>query len=172
MSDDLLERIDSLIDDQLEAGEPERGYNYGDPQFPRCWHCGRHWHGLPVTQKIAEMYSWGTYEEEYRVAGDDSPVLCPGSEFIGPMRSAGMSPMSLKRIRSHTVHTTPVGNLWVDFTVVTELHALWILDHWDQFLADPFPVPKAPGYDFTGYSVGDNSYPTSEYLRRTLGRTR
>ena len=32
---DLLSRIDELIDEQLEAGEPEVGYSFGDPQFPR-----------------------------------------------------------------------------------------------------------------------------------------
>jgi hypothetical protein len=39
-----------------------------------------------VTERIAEMYSAGQFDESYRVDEDDSRVLCEGSEFIGPAR--------------------------------------------------------------------------------------
>jgi hypothetical protein len=82
---DIIADIDALIDDQLDAGEPRTGYDYGDPKFPKCWHCGRAWHGLPVTERIAQMYDSGLFDEDYRASADDSRVLCHGSEFIGPM---------------------------------------------------------------------------------------
>ena len=71
---DIIDRIDELVDEQLAAGEPETGYDYGDPQYPRCPHCGRHWHGLPITQRIADMYRWRQYDPDYVYAEDDSPL--------------------------------------------------------------------------------------------------
>lgn len=87
MSDttDIIDRIDELVDDQLAGGEPRQGYDYGDPNFPQCWRCGRHWHGLKITERIALMYAIGRYDETYSAAEDDSPVVCPGSDFIGPI---------------------------------------------------------------------------------------
>lgn len=85
MSDDILDRIDAVVDEQMAGGEPRGGYDHGDPHYPRCHHCGRHWHGLPITERIAAMYAAGRFDEDYRSADDDSRVLCQGSEFIGPM---------------------------------------------------------------------------------------
>lgn len=82
---DIIDQIDLLIDEQLATGEPVRGFDFGDPQYPKCWHCGRAWHGLPVTERIAQMYAAGQFDEDYRVDSDDSRVLCRGSDFIGPM---------------------------------------------------------------------------------------
>lgn len=82
---DIVDRIDALVDEQLAAGEARTGFDYGDPTFPRCSHCERHWHGLPITARIAAMYARGEFDEDYRVDDDDSRVLCHGSEFIGPM---------------------------------------------------------------------------------------
>lgn len=84
---DIVDEIDALVEESMAGGEPRTGYSCGDPTFPRCGHCDRHWHGLPITERIAEMYADGVYDPEYLVAKDDSPVLCEGSEFIGPMRS-------------------------------------------------------------------------------------
>ncbi|MCT7369442.1 hypothetical protein [Mycolicibacterium llatzerense] len=82
----LLATIDELVDEQLAAGEPMTGYNYGDPQYPKCPHCGRHWHGLPITSRIAMMYRIGWYDPVYNHDEDTSPILCQGSDFIGPMQ--------------------------------------------------------------------------------------
>ena len=79
--------IERMIDEALESGEPPRGYDFGDPTYPKCPHCDRDFHGLPITQKIVEMYDWGHYNEEYSYAKDTTPVLCQGSDFIGPMPS-------------------------------------------------------------------------------------
>jgi len=70
--------IVKLIDEQLAAGE--QGVRY-----ELCPHCDRHWHGLPITERIAEMYATGVFELDYRADADDTPVLCRGSDFIGPM---------------------------------------------------------------------------------------
>lgn len=80
----VLADIDSLIDEQLAGGEPRQGYDYGDPTYPRCPHCERHWHGLPLTDWIVRMYERGQFDEDYSAESDGSRVLCQGSEFIGP----------------------------------------------------------------------------------------
>lgn len=83
---DLIDRIDALVDEQMAHGEPENGYYFGDPQYPRCPHCNRHWHGLRITLRIARMRAIGHFDPDYRITEDDSPVLCEGSGFIGPKR--------------------------------------------------------------------------------------
>ena len=85
---DIIDRIGELVDQQLE--QERSGYDHNVNQV-KCWHCGRDWHGLPITERIAEMYARRTYDEAYSLAGDDSPVLCAGSDFIGPMPSGSTS---------------------------------------------------------------------------------
>ncbi|QDF17523.1 hypothetical protein SEA_PHROSTEDPHLAKE_80 [Gordonia phage PhrostedPhlake] len=82
---DIVDDIDALIDSQLDAGEPIGGYDYNDPDYPKCWHCGRDWHGLPITERMNEMRWRGEMDPDYRYADDTSRVVCPGSEFIGPL---------------------------------------------------------------------------------------
>lgn len=86
MTPDIVDDIDALVDEQLAAGEPERGFDFGDPTYPRCPHCDRHWHGLPLTQRVAIMYTLKRFDEDYRAAEDTSPMVCEGSDFIGPTR--------------------------------------------------------------------------------------
>lgn len=81
---DIINEIDALIDDQLDAGEPIGGYDYGDPDYPKCPHCQGDWHGLAITEQMQRMRYRGAVDEGYRYSEDDSPVICPGSEFIGP----------------------------------------------------------------------------------------
>lgn len=85
MTDDLIDTIDALIDEQLAAGEPETGYDYDDPTYPSCPHCAEKWHGLAITTRMLGMRFRGVIDPDYRYAEDDSRVLCPGSDFIGPM---------------------------------------------------------------------------------------
>lgn len=82
---DIIDKIDQLIDQQLDAGEPRTGYDYGDPAFPKCPHCQRDWHGLRITERMERMRWRNSYDEDYSYAEDDSRVLCPGSDFIGPV---------------------------------------------------------------------------------------
>ena len=82
---DIINEIDALIDDQLEAGEPIGGYDFGDPDYPKCPHCQGDWHGLAITEQMQRMRYRGAVDEGYRYSEDDSPVICPGSEFIGPV---------------------------------------------------------------------------------------
>lgn len=90
MTSDIIDRIDALVDEQLAAGEPEGGYESRaaatnpDPDYPDCPHCRRHWHGLRITERIARMHARGQFDPDYTIAADDSPVICEGSEFIGP----------------------------------------------------------------------------------------
>lgn len=162
---DIIADIDALIDEQLEAGEPINGYDYGDPQHPKCSHCHRDWHGLAITERIERLRDdwqraqnrnsfgcgcfvcvsvFGDREvdqdaldaaaralDEYRYATDDSEILCPGSDFIGPWATAS----ELKKIRDGWPTESP-----------------WSLP------LDPFPSGAsfmrriAPGFgDATGY---------------------
>ncbi|MFF2026580.1 hypothetical protein [Rhodococcus koreensis] len=95
----IIDEIDSLVDAQLEQ-EPS-GYDHNINQ-DRCPHCGRDWHGLKITERMEEMrrryhrrsryfrdvgeedYAESVLDPGYRYAEDDSDVICPGSEFIGP----------------------------------------------------------------------------------------
>lgn len=89
MSDDIVDRIDQ----QLAAGEPAGGYDYGDPNYPHCPHCDRHWHGLALTAWVAAMHDEprdaDEYLAEYRADDDTTPIVCQGSMFIGPMPAEG-----------------------------------------------------------------------------------
>ena len=82
---DIVDEIDRLVDEQMAGGEPRTGYDFGNPTYPRCGHCDRHWHGLPITERIAAMYHRGVYDETYSAADDTTRILCHGSDFIGPM---------------------------------------------------------------------------------------
>jgi hypothetical protein len=87
---DILEDIDELIDDdQLAAGEPARsgcacGHCDDYPPCPRG--CGRDWHGAAITARIETMAVIGEMDPDYCLATDDSTVLCPAPDFVGPMR--------------------------------------------------------------------------------------
>lgn len=80
---DIIDRIDELVDGQLQ--QEASGYDHNINQ-DKCPHCGRAWHGLPLTRHVAQMYSLGFFEPEYIAAEDDSPIVCDGSDFIGPLR--------------------------------------------------------------------------------------
>ncbi|MGV0595686.1 hypothetical protein [Mycolicibacterium porcinum] len=82
---DLIDRIDALVDEQMADGEPENGFDFGDPDYPGCPHCHRQWHGLRITKRIETM-RWTGFDPEYSYSDDDSLVLCEGSDFIGPRR--------------------------------------------------------------------------------------
>jgi len=60
----VIDDIDALVDEQIAAGEAPGGYDYNDPEFPRC-RCGCMWHGL-------------------RKGG------CPGSDTEGPLMVTGL----------------------------------------------------------------------------------
>lgn len=79
---DIVDAIDALVDEQLAAGPVD---DYNADRYDKCPHCDRHWHGLPLTHRIATMYTWGQYDETYKSEDDDTPILCRGSDFIGPM---------------------------------------------------------------------------------------
>lgn len=79
---DIVDAISALVDEQLAAGPVD---DYNADRYDKCPHCGRSWHGLPVTERIADMYAVRRFDESYSVAEDDSRVLCRGSDFIGPM---------------------------------------------------------------------------------------
>ena len=110
MSRDIVDEIDALIDDQLAAGEDGMARRAAAASDRRCWHCGRAWHGLAITARMEEMrreyeirtqrrifatlmagevgeadYAESAILDDYRYADDTSDILCPGSEFIGPM---------------------------------------------------------------------------------------
>ncbi|QPX61760.1 hypothetical protein SEA_BUNKER_58 [Gordonia phage Bunker] len=89
---------------RLRIAEPDGALSQAPSVARWCGHCGRDWHGLAITRRIEEMrieyrdraedaYLAGEEQEYgesailggYRYDDDDSPVLCPGSEFVGPL---------------------------------------------------------------------------------------
>lgn len=78
MADDIVDRIDKLVSEQMAGGEP----NY--LSYSQCPHCGRDWHGFPYTLNVLEMHLLHVYDPGYSIADDGSQVLCAGSTFIGP----------------------------------------------------------------------------------------
>lgn len=108
----LLDRIDALVDEQLDGGEPETGYDFDDPDFPGCPHCNRDWHGLAITMRIERMRQYGTFDVNYKHAEDDSPVLCPGSDFIGPWAT----PNQIEAMRQYRyLGVTPTTPPWIRY---------------------------------------------------------
>lgn len=108
----LLDRIDALVDEQLDGGEPETGYDFDDPDFPGCPHCNRDWHGLAITMRIERMRQYGKFDVNYKSAEDDSAVLCPGSGFIGPWAT----PNQLETIRQYRyLGVTPTTPPWIRY---------------------------------------------------------
>lgn len=108
----LLDRIDALVDEQLDGGEPETGYDFDDPDFPGCPHCNRDWHGLAITMRIERMRQYGTFDVNYKFAEDDSAVLCPGSDFIGPWATPNQIE-SMRHMRFLGV--TPTTPPWIRY---------------------------------------------------------
>ncbi|AZF93637.1 hypothetical protein SEA_EYES_62 [Gordonia phage Eyes] len=106
-TDELIDEIDALIGEQLAAGEPMNGYDFDDPDFPTCWHCGRDWHGLAITERMNQMRAHGELEEGYRYAEDESPVICPGSAFIGPIQTPPRTAVLGFRIFPDDIHLDP-----------------------------------------------------------------
>lgn len=90
----------------------------------RCPHCGREFHGLAITERLEAMrkahlrrlqveqiermlgvagvgethYAESEMDPDYRYADDDSPVICPGSRFIGPRPPTRIEQRNAKRL--------------------------------------------------------------------------
>lgn len=102
MTTDIVEAIDAELEEGVgnyRAGEYEIAYLRGD--YERCWHCGRHWHGLPLTARVAQMYAAGRYDPDYSPTDDNSTIICEGSTFIGPQRP---TPAVERRELDFTLH--------------------------------------------------------------------
>lgn len=92
--DDVLDEIDRLVDESLARGDQSdsfHGEQYRKEQ-PCPW-CAEGYHYLPITQRMYEMrrgsyamdeFGQGIVDPAYRFEDDESPILCPGSEFHGP----------------------------------------------------------------------------------------
>lgn len=93
--DSVLDEIDSLVDWQLSGGDQSdsfHGAEYRD-NHPCPW-CGEGFHFLPITVRMQEMragsyardeFNQGIVDPEYDYRTDVSGVVCPGSEFHGPI---------------------------------------------------------------------------------------
>ncbi len=123
---DIVDEIDALVDEQLSGFSQRTGYDYNASQ-DRCWHCGEDWHGLKITARMEEMrrayqqearrleyldegetgYAESVIDPDYRYADDDSEVLCPGSNFIGPWATK----RQIERMRSSELSYLDVG--WI-----------------------------------------------------------
>lgn len=139
---DIVDEIDRLVDEQLAAGEPQNGYDYGDPQYPRCPNCGRHWHGLPLTRRVALMYALGHYDENYRADADTSPVLCPGSNAPRPADS-DLEPRFTPGSITEPLTINITGNWLDDLIAVTAQYAAEALTEATGITVTPQQVAQA-----------------------------
>jgi hypothetical protein len=80
---DIDDEIAALVDSQLK--QERSGYDDKINQA-KCPRCERRWHGLPLTERVAIMYELGYFDVTYVAAMDDSPIVCDGPHFIGPLR--------------------------------------------------------------------------------------
>jgi hypothetical protein len=88
---DLVDRIDRLVHDQLANHDNRSGHDSTVNQ-DLCPHCGREWHGLPITERMQQMRHARALDPAYSYARDHSIVLCAGSAFIGPMPEEVLMP--------------------------------------------------------------------------------
>ena len=92
--DSVLDDIDRLVDWQLSGDD--RSDSFHGEQFREnepCPWCNEGWHFLPITETMRDMrcgsyardeFGAGIVDPDYDYRKDTSPVLCPGSEFLGP----------------------------------------------------------------------------------------
>lgn len=112
--DDILDEISRLVDDQLEAGDQSDSY-YGSQyrQEQPCPWCSEGWHFLPITVRMQEMragayavdeFGQGIVDPDYSYRTDDSGIICPGSEYHGPMhKTRTWDKQSRERAEKRTV---------------------------------------------------------------------
>lgn len=118
----IIDEIDALVDEQLSGYHARSGYDYNVNQ-DRCWHCGEDWHGLRITVRMEEMRDafWSGcrcdlcqqdsdgVDPDYSYATDDSEVLCPGSDFIGPWATK----RQIERMRTARFLGDAPSNPWI-----------------------------------------------------------
>jgi hypothetical protein len=80
---DIESEIDALVDAQLKQRRNNQDDNVNRA---RCSRCGRRWHGLRLTERVAIMYELGYFDTTYVAAEDFSSIICEGPDFIGPLR--------------------------------------------------------------------------------------
>ncbi|OZF05231.1 hypothetical protein CH302_00995 [Rhodococcus sp. 15-2388-1-1a] len=85
----VIDSIDALIDEQLDAGEPEIGYDFDDPEYPECWRCEYDWHGLPLLGCPGSAVEGPAVPKcecgaDWHIQPSDGYRHCPGSTALGP----------------------------------------------------------------------------------------
>lgn len=90
-TDRLLDEIDELVDASLSRGDQSGGWQ--GERYDRCPKCSEAWHFLPITRTMYQMrlgsyaqdeFGQGIVDPNYKYQEDTSPILCPGSEWLGP----------------------------------------------------------------------------------------
>lgn len=90
-TDSILDEIDNLVDESLERGD-QSGTFRGE-RYDKCTLCGDDYHFLAITTRLVQMrhgsygfdeFNQGIVDPDYRYQDDDSPIVCPGSNYLGP----------------------------------------------------------------------------------------
>lgn len=90
-TDSLLDEIDELVNDSLERGD-QSGTFRGE-RYDKCSLCGDDYHFFAITTNLVQMrngsygedeFGQGIVDPNYRHADDTSPIVCPGSNYLGP----------------------------------------------------------------------------------------
>ena len=127
-TDRLLDEIDELVDASLRRGD-QSGSWQGE-RYDRCPKCSEAWHFLPITRTMYQMrlgsyaqdeFGQGIVDPDYKYQEDTSPILCPGSEWLGPpignrewgwyLRKSGRRPAPRPNRQSTSRRPAGVGRL-------------------------------------------------------------
>lgn len=162
----VLDDIDALVDNQLENYDNRSGYDHNVNQVG-CPHCYRDWHGLAITERIEQMRYRGEMDPDYRYSEDDSPVYCPGSDFIGPMADPGQ--LAWMRADAETQAQYPQGRL---LSLNEILSAAMHLGFDGGYLLDPEVPPEVQFPRPYPYILSGPSRGVIERALRTFNRLR
>lgn len=114
-----------------------------EPSVSKC-RCGRDWHTAPLRQRVATMLAQHKFDPDYSTASDDSPIVCVGSDTLGPGRPPIISSISItvglektqKAITAMCDSLTKL-NAWPTFTLPQFVQPWVIYD-------EPFAAVSAP----------------------------
>lgn len=93
-----------------------------DPQPHQCPHCLRPRHPGPLTRTVASMLGAHQFDPDYDPDKDDSPILCVGADYQGPVSPNGQSKSFIGTIQGApwVEYTDGSGNPWT----IADLNAL------------------------------------------------
>ena len=183
-TDSLLDEIDQLVNDSLERGD-QSGTWRGE-RYDKCSLCGDDYHHLAITTTLVQMrhgsygqdeFGQGIVDPDYVYDDDLSPIVCPGSNYLGPpvgdrewawylIRKRGRRPSPRSHPASASRRTTssssprPLGRRRLRTWRFIGPFDPWVIDMRTdiEYVSDPLldPLPRAVGcHNFATFHYQD-----------------